>query len=444
MKRLALTALLAMVATGALSNVARGQSNSATALAAATVDRLAKGEFGAIVASFDEKMRNALPEDKLRAAWAAAEDQIGGFRKPLSARSGTRGDMQLVAVRCEFERGLADVLLSIDPKGQIAGLAVRPTPTVEYVAPSYVTPSAFSEQDVVVDAGGWPLPATLTMPTRGGPFPAVVLVHGSGPRDRDSTIGLIKPFRDLAQGLGSKGVAVLRYEKRTRQHAQKVTSDLTLTVKQETIDDAVAGVALLRATKGIDPSRVFVLGHSLGGMLAPRIAAAGGSAVRGLVVLAGAVRPIEDTIVDQMRYLSTLDGQLAPQEQQQLEQMEALAARVKALKPTDAPAGAGPFSAPAGYWIDLRGYDPPAVARAQKAAMLILQGERDYQVTMDDFAKWKAALGSRSNVTLKSYPALNHLFVAGTGRSTPLEYSIAGHVAEEVVNDIAAWIASLR
>ena len=72
--------------------------------------------------------------------------------------------------------------------------------------------------------------------------------------------------------------------------------------------------------------------------------------------------------------------------------------------------------------------------------MLILQGERDYQVTMEDFKRWKAALGGRSDVTLKSYPGLNHLFIAGTSRSTPLEYDQPGHVDERVVEDIAGWI----
>jgi fermentation-respiration switch protein FrsA (DUF1100 family) len=71
--------------------------------------------------------------------------------------------------------------------------------------------------------------------------------------------------------------------------------------------------------------------------------------------------------------------------------------------------------------------------------MLILQGERDYQVTMRDFALWKAALGERKNVTLRSYAKLNHLFTAGEGKSTPAEYA-SGHVDAPVVEDIARWI----
>ena len=79
-----------------------------------------------------------------------------------------------------------------------------------------------------------------------------------------------------------------------------------------------------------------------------------------------------------------------------------------------------------------------------KAPMLVLQGERDFQVTRDDFARWKSALGSRADVTLRSYPALNHLFIAGSGPASPAEYEIPGHVAEEVVTDIANWVQTAR
>jgi hypothetical protein len=76
--------------------------------------------------------------------------------------------------------------------------------------------------------------------------------------------------------------------------------------------------------------------------------------------------------------------------------------------------------------------------------MLLLHGERDYQVTTEEFARWKAALGARRDLTIHSYPALNHLFIAGTGASLPAEYQVPGHVAEEVIRDIATWIKTSR
>ncbi len=121
--------------------------------------------------------------------------------------------------------------------------------------------------------------------------------------------------------------------------------------------------------------------------------------------------------------------------------MRAEVAKVKALKPGDTDTV---LSAPASYWLDLRGYDPPAAAQALTAPLLILQGERDYQVTMDNLAAWKRALDGHPNVTFHTYPKLNHLFVAGEGKSLPKEYETPGHVDAAVIEDIAGWIQGVK
>jgi fermentation-respiration switch protein FrsA (DUF1100 family) len=174
-------------------------------------------------------------------------------------------------------------------------------------------------------------------------------------------------------------------------------------------------------------------------MLAPRIAAADPK-LAGVVVLAGAARPLERAILEQLTYLANADGTVTPDEQKAIADARALGETVAALTPSDAASAARIGNAPASYWLDLRGYDAPSAARAVKAPMLILQGERDYQVTMEEFARWRAALAGRRDVTFKSYPSLNHLFVAGTGKSGPAEYARPAHVAQEVVDDIAAWV----
>ncbi len=213
-----------------------------------------------------------------------------------------------------------------------------------------------------------------------------------------------------------------------------------MTVTDEVIDDAVAAVALLRATPGVRADRIFVLGHSLGGTMVPRIAARD-PRIAGLVILSGLVRPVEQAMLDQVRYMAMLDGTVQPAEQQQLDGLAALGAQIAKL--TDADVASGPMliGAPPSYWLDLRGYRPDQAAARLVQPMLVLQGERDYQVTMaDDFAAWRRALETRPNVTLKSYPGLNHLLVTGSGPSTPAEYNAAGNVAEVVVTDIATWL----
>lgn len=268
-----------------------------------------------------------------------------------------------------------------------------------------------------------------------------MLVHGSGPNDRDESVGACKPFQDLAWGLASKGIAVLRYEKRTKAYGQKMAAMTeVLTVKEETIDDALEAVNLLRQTEGIDPQKIFVLGHSLGGMLVPRIGLRDPE-IAGFIIMAGPTRPLEDLMVEQTTYISWLDGSLSDQEKTNLEEIKKAVQKIKNLNKIEVnPAGDRILGARPGYWLDLHGYDPAEAAKALPRPLLILQGERDYQVRITDFERWKNALGARPDVEFKLYPLANHLFIEGKGPSHPNEYLKAGNVAEAVIDDIVCWI----
>jgi dienelactone hydrolase len=354
------------------------------------------------------------------------------------------GEYDGVLVTCQFEKTKLDVKVVFNRSGQVSGLFFVPTKSaVKYQRPFYANPATFQEREVQIGTGEWTLPGTLTLPVGKGPFPAVVLVHGSGPNDRDETIGANKPFCDLAWGMASRGVAVLRYEKRTKHYAEKLAAlkPNKFTVKEETIDDALAAVSLLRDTEKVAPTKVFLLGHSLGGMLVPRIGTLD-TKIAGFIVLAGGTRPLEDIIYSQFKWFFTLDGPISEANKVKLQQLESQVARVKdpGLLPNTPPADLPLGGAPATYWLDLRGYNPPEVARRMKCPILILQGGRDYQSTAEDFQGWKNALSSNKNVQFRLYPKLNHLFIEGEKRSVPAEYEIPGHVAETVVEDVAAWI----
>lgn len=426
---------------------AGGPSVEAPATARAVVDALARGDFEGAGKNFDATMRAALPPEKLRELWQTLSEQVGPLKRVVGARVERTGQFDTAFVTCEFARSGIEVKVVMDKAGRVAGLFFAPvmlTPDT-YRTPAYVRPATFQSKEVTVGAGEWALPGTLTMPVGKGPFPGVVLVHGSGPNDRDETIGPNKPFRDIAEGLASQGVAVLRYEKRTRQHAAKLGPVYqTLTVREEVIDDALAALDLLRKTEGVDARRVFLLGHSLGATLAPRIARADaarpGGGPAGLVIMAGASGPVEDLLVPQYTYVFSADGTTTPDEQAQLDKIKQQVARLKDPQTSDAtPAAEMPLGVPAHYWLDLRGYRAAEDARALKQPMLILQGERDYQVTMREFEGWKV-LASRKDVQLKSYPKLNHIFVEGEGKSLPAEYAKSGNVARYVIDDIAAWV----
>jgi dienelactone hydrolase len=303
---------------------------------------------------------------------------------------------------------------------------------IEWSHPPYSKADSFREREVTVGDAKWVLPGTLTVPVGNGPFPGIVLVHGSGPNDRDETVLGTKVFKDLAEGLASRGIAVLRYEKRTKQFGGRAGTKDTL--DSETIEDAAQALKLIRTQPEVDPKRVFLLGHSLGGYAAPRIAE-DDSALAGLVLLAANARPLEDVMVEQSENLGYTG--------KRLEGVKIEAQRVKELEHADrdAPQIMG---APVSYWLDLKGYDATALAKKLTVPMLILQGERDYQISMKDFALWKTALAGRKDVVLKSYPALNHLFVPGEGKSSETEYRKPGHVAPEVIEDVAKWITEKR
>ena len=412
------------------------------AQAKAALEQVIAGEASKVEAQFTDQMKAALPPGRLAAAWSSVLERAGAFKGcDAQERVVAIADKQMVIRTCTFERGKIDVQFAFDTAGKISGLNFRPSGAgaPAYSLPSYAIPSAYTESAITIGSGEWELPGTLTLPTGDATVPAVILVHGSGPNDRDETIGGSKPFKDLALGLASRGVAVLRYDKRTKAHPGKVTTIQGFTVQQEVIEDVSEAIKALQAHPRIDRRRIFVLGHSLGAMLVPRIAATDRS-LAGFIVMAGPARSVEEAIVAQTRYIVSADGTITADEQKVLDDAVALAASVRALGPADAKENRILRGAPASYWLDLRDYDAPTAAKAVTAPMLILQGERDYQVTVAEYERWKAALGTRTNVTFHSYPALNHLFIAGTGPSLPDEYQAPGHVAEDVIRDLATWI----
>lgn len=321
----------------------------------------------------------------------------------------------------------------------LLGFVIKSVDTSVPPAP-YDDPSAYTERDVTVQTGRWEMGGTLFVPTSDELVPAVVIVHGSGPSDRDGTVnGVNKPYRDLAQGLASNGIAVLRYDKRTFVYGVDSADDITqLTMNDETIDDVLSAIALLRTMPEIDPARIYVVGHSMGGMVAPRIAEHDGQ-LAGIIIMAGNSRSLVDLALEQMDYLQSLSINAAPEAQETINQMRTELLAIKDLSPDSDP-NLVLFGANPPYWLDMMAYDQVGTAQNLTIPMLILQGERDYQVTMEDFALWQSALDS-SYATFISYPTLNHLFLVGEGEgmSTPAEYMMPSHVPQQVIDDIVAW-----
>jgi pimeloyl-ACP methyl ester carboxylesterase len=275
------------------------------------------------------------------------------------------------------------------------------------------------------------------MPKSQKPVPAVLFLSGSGPNDKDETVGPNKPFADIARGLGDRGIASLRFDKRF--YAIKDKSKLAgVTLKDEYYDDAAAALALLSTRPGVDASRIFVLGHSEGAMVAPNVAAAFPRA-RGIVMLAPGVRPIDAMLIDQMEFGAKLTGRSADEIAEQTRELTETFAAIRDPSKTDTP----PFmGAPAAYWREVIALDVAKMVRDSKLPILVLQGDQDIQVKKEaDFELLRARAGDSSGrVTYRNFAGLNHLFMKVERESTGAEYGIPGHVDPAVVSVIADWI----
>lgn len=412
----------------------------AVAVAQRLLDHMRARRYAEAEAMFTADMARAVPADKLKAVWESIPAQAGAFKRRGEPKAESRDGTTLVAVPLHHEKAELAARIAVDAGGKVSGFVIQPAGATPAPPPAVPPDAPYTERDFRVGEGERALPGTLAMPKdvddRRG-VPSFVLVHGSGPQDRNESIGPNRPFLDIARGLAAQGIAVLRYDKRSKARPQDFAGR-DYTIDDETTDDAVAAVRALRKVEGVDPQRVFVFGHSQGGMLAPRIAMRTGD-IAGLILFAAPARPLLDILIEQNRRLAVLDdGKTSDAERAAIGKLEA---QVQAARnDPEAKPEALPLRLPASYWRSTDQVQPVAEAQKADLPMLILQGARDLQVVDADWQRWKAGLHDDPDVTFKLYPALNHLGIAGEGEGSLAEYRAPGHVDAQLIADVAAWI----
>lgn len=303
------------------------------------------------------------------------------------------------------------------------------------------------QESIVLNAGGkYPLNGLLTLPEGDGPFPAAVLVHGSGSSNMDEKVGKMTPFRDLAEGLASQGIACLRYDKRSFAHGLKMLRDkrLMITVKEETIDDAISALNLLKADPRINPDQVFLIGHSMGAMLAPRIDAEGGDC-RGLVLLAGTPRKLEEVLKDQVEeQLSQMPALLRKLSGKRMHQLMAQFDGMYELSDEEAKTKKIGNGTTVYYFKEMGEHPAGAYLKNLEKPLLVMQGGRDFQAKADvDYRGYQELLEGKPNVTFWLFEELNHCFVPAICTDiskAKKEYSTERHIGPEVIAQIAGWI----
>lgn len=365
---------------------------------------------------------------------------LGEVQAIGAAYEGEAPGFKVFHIPCVFSLLSADLIL-LTQDGVIAGLS---TGAYTGVQEETAASGRFDSVDLSLPVPSLhgELPGVLTLPKGEGSFPAVVLVHGSGSSDRDESVGSLTPFRDLAEGLAEMGVAVYRFDKRTHVYGMEMAADQQITLEDESIEDAVNAVQLLARQEKIDPGRIWVLGHSLGGNAVPAIAGRLEQApVKGCgyILMAASPRPLPTLIREQYDFLYSLLPEITPEQQAE---KDAAFAELDKLNDPDAMADEDMvMGAYAAYWRWLAAYDALEQAKAIAEPCLLLQGEEDYQVTMEDFSLWQAALGEKDNWRMISYPGLTHCFTPGRKTEGAAAYARSEKVDAAVIRDIADFIS---
>ena len=330
----------------------------------------------------------------------------------------------------EFESGSILLRVTFDNKNKISGFHFSPHDTTQM-------PDNISEKEIKIGSLKYRLTGTLAEPKDSNTDTVVILVQGSGPSDRDETVGALKPFRDIAWSLAQKGVAVFRYDKRTYIYGEKLAQKKDITVYDETIDDVVYAYKKMQS---LGYKKIYIAGHSLGGYLMAKIYNELPEA-SGYIIMASNVTPLQEIIVTQVKYIYALDGTVTAAEQIQITALEKQRDNINSLS-NDNKADFSNYdlmNIPASYWLDLKDYNPVELMKQCKQRVLILQGAKDYQVTLSEYEKWKNELGDNKNVTLKLYGNLNHMFMLSKVMS-PDDYNDLNHVDENVIDDMYLFI----
>ncbi len=329
--------------------------------------------------------------------------------------------------------------LSFDSSWQVMSIAFSQSHKM-YVAPSYVNVELFNESNFKVKNDLYELNASLCLPITEGKTPLVIFIGESGPTDKDGSYDINMPYKDLAWGLSSKGIATFRMDKRAVSHGIQMMFQRnnyeSFTCREDYLDDLYKAIDTLLQIPSIDANSIYIIGHGQGGMLIPLICKEK-PFVKGGVFLGVNHKRVQEMMIDQYHYLTKVTP--AKKAEFDLQIRRANFSMSKKLNPLTEHKYM-PFEVQATYWVWLNHYPHVKLSKKMKKPLLILQGQRDYQVSNENFELWKNSLKNRKNVGFKTYPLLNHLFEEGAGESTYSEYFTKKNMPEYVINDIHDWL----
>lgn len=387
----------------------------------------------------DSTFKAKVPEEDLKKLWTQVSEKLGKIETLDVVSSKTQGEFFVVTLEGKFTNEDQNFLLAFNKAEKIVGFFLQPKSTApSYTLPAYADTTLYKETEINVKTPGHSLVGILTAPKNLTSYPVVVLVHGSGPADMDGTVGPNKPLKDIAVGLASKGVGSIRYVKRTMIYAAEFRK--TFTVKEELMDDALAAIALARTLPQVNKKQIYLLGHDLGGMLAPRMATLAPD-LNGIIMLAAPARKFTDLLIEQNKYMFSLSKDTSEALKKSLDTVIKELDVTRITKLGAMKADSVLLGLPASYWIDMNVNDQVAIAKKlAKQRVFVGQGGNDFQVSTTDYNLWNTAIGKKKGSMVKLYPELNHLLSPQTEKGSMEQYRVPVNVSDALITDIATWI----
>jgi pimeloyl-ACP methyl ester carboxylesterase len=415
-----------------------GQTKEQNTAARAFFDALGSKQWDRLQALLRWDLSDRMDIGKWRSLGEKIEVNAGQHQRHAPVSKSMDRGFASIQYRMYYTRDSVDITVIVDTVNLVCAFTVDPIKKkYPFPMPAYVRKQAFREMDVSVGGSGG-LKGSLCIPVKRKKMPAVIIVHGSGPQDRDGTILGMKPYRDLAWGLASKGIMVLRFEKRTLARPESI-DPAKFTVSNEVLDDVHAAVDLICKRKDVDPSRIVLLGHDLGGKLAPLIAVSD-SRIKGVVMLCAPARRLEEVLLGQIGEAASNLEPGSPRKLM-LNDQERIG---KTVLDGTAPGTAMFGNLPASYFYDLNRRNIPSAARRLAVPVLLGFVGHNPMASSDDSATWRGLFSSNKEIAVFSCPDCTHMLIPVCKEAGPDKLVSEGNVSGDIVNRIAVWCRTWR
>jgi uncharacterized protein len=378
---------------------------------------------------FDESLHTQVTEILLQNTSTTLQNQLGNYINIIEINQEKIDSTNIVYAYTKFKNANLDIKLVFNTVQKMMGFFIVPH-------------KEFEQNDIknslIIPNSNYPIYGELGLPVSENKKVLAIFIHGSGPQDKDGSIFENKPYKDIASGFSKRGITSYRFDKKSFSYPEYFKDD-NYTIDDEVCNDVYTIVDYFKNDSIYKTYKIILVGHSMGGMLLPRMADSLKNSINGIVMLSANSMSFCDVINYQLKYLYAIQPSIELKKQMtelktKLEYLNSKAFNLQSDK------NLLPLNLPASYWNSILNYNQIKMASRLVMPALIIQGGRDYQVNTKNFKLWKKSLKNKGNVTFKIYPLLNHILLEGNSKSTPSEYQIKSKVPDYFINDISNWI----